>query len=137
MAIFTSTDLVPATRVRINFGVGPSTAGAGQRRVLITGPMLSSGTATPNTVYRVNNEAEVETLTGAGSPIHQVARGALSAYRKIPMYILPCAATSGGTPVLAEAEILVTGTATRAGRVDVTLANTTVSVGYAAGDGYA
>jgi phage tail sheath gpL-like len=137
MAIFASNDLVPATRVRINFGTGPSTVGAGQRRMLVVGPKLSTGTATVNTVYRINSEAEVETYAGAGSPLHQAVRGALTAWKKVPLYILPVAATSGGAEVAASAIIRLSGIATKAGRVDVTLSNTQFSVGFASGDGYA
>jgi phage tail sheath gpL-like len=136
MAIFASDDLVPATRIRLNFGGGKSTAGAGTRRMLIVGPMLDTGLATANTVYQVNSEAEVETWTGAGSPIHQAARGVLAAYKKVPLYILPCAETSGGAEVKAEAEFRIQGTATKTGQISFTLANTTVSVGFVSGDTY-
>jgi phage tail sheath gpL-like len=105
--------------------------------MLIVGPKLSTGTATVNTLYRINSEAEAETYTGSGSPVHQAVRGALTAWKKVPLYILPVAETSGGAQTQASAIIRLTGTATKAGRVDVTLANTQFSVGFASGDGYA
>jgi phage tail sheath gpL-like len=134
-SLFAANDPVPGTKVKINFGAGASTTGASARKVLLVGPMLSTGAeATVNTLYKVTKESEIETLVGSGGPLHICGRGALQAWRRVQLYILPTAPSSGVGLVNAESVVRLDGTATKSGSVKLTLSNNIVTVGFSSGD---
>ena len=56
----------PGGYAQIDFAQGPATAASGARDVVFVMPMLSTGTWTANTEYRVRSSSEAEAGAGAG-----------------------------------------------------------------------
>lgn len=134
---FPSTYRVPATVGEILFAQGPSTSGAGSRFAFFCGPMLASGSYTPNTVYAVKNENESITGAGAGSPCHQFIRAYLKANKSGKVFLLPHLPTSGGSATAATGTITFTGSATARGLASVSLAGEDFDTAINLNDGYA
>jgi len=111
----------PGTYVQVNFAAGP-TGGAPQgQKCLIIGNKTSSGTAVadtqvygPDTATPAQVEADVITLTGAGSQVHRAWKRFNKVNKTTPVYFI-CAAESAGAQ--ATGVIVVNGTATSAGNI--------------------
>lgn len=111
--------LTPGAFAAINLAMGPGTAAIGERDVVIVAPKLSTGTYTANTVYLVERESDVSTGAGAGSPLHRAIRRFLMGNRSTKVWVVPVAETSGGSPVAAKTDLVISGTVTAAGWADV------------------
>src|SRR4051812_38265972 len=98
---FPSSWRAPFTAVEILFGQGPSTAASGPRDACYVAPMTASGLGTAGTLYRISNEQDAVRYAGAGGPLHRLVRMHLKVNPRAggKLYILPYAATSGGSPV--------------------------------------
>ncbi len=132
-----STYRVPGTFGELLVAQGPSTAAAGARYALFCGPMLTSGSYTPNTVYSVKNENEVIAGAGPGSPVHQFCRAFLKANKTGKLFVLPHLPTSGGSASAASATFTFTGTATARGLASVSVAGEDFDTAINLNDGYA
>lgn len=102
----------PGGYAEVLFAQGPAAAAGGARDVVFVMPMLSTGTATAGTEYRVRTSNEAEALFGAGSPLHRAIKKFMSANKDAKVYAIPVAETSGGSPVAATATVTYTTTAT-------------------------
>lgn len=120
----------PFTAAQISFNQGASTAAIGGRDALLVMPMTSAGTYTANTVYEVRRESDVRTGAGAGSPLHRAARFFLKANNRGKLFVLPYAATSGGSPAAATATITVSGTPTATGTIRVWVCGEMMTIGF-------
>lgn len=125
---------MPGAYAYINFAQGPSTASAGRRIVLFTGPMLSTGTYTANTIYRCKSAGDAEAGAGAGSPLHRMVRAFMLRNNQAECWVLPYAETSGGTPIAATGTLTFGSTATSAGAMEVTVCGEPIVVSYANGE---
>lgn len=110
---FASNYRTPSIGLELVFAQGESIGGAGARQCVQVGPKLASGTWTANTLYGpIKSEQEVIDGAGAGSCLHRWFRKFAKANKRASVYILPCAETSGGTPLQAIGTMAITGTAT-------------------------
>jgi phage tail sheath gpL-like len=125
---------VPITAAEIIMGQGASNAPLGARDTIYIASMLSAGaTATANTIYEIDDEGEAATLFGHGSAGHRCVRMHIKANKNGKLYVMPYAATSGGTPAAATATLTITGTATGTGRFIVSVCGELIEVGYQTG----
>jgi phage tail sheath gpL-like len=110
---FPSDYRTPDVGIEILFAQGESISGSGSRTCVLVGPKLSTGTYTANTLYGpINSPDEVGAGAGLGSALHRAARKIAAADKTLKVYILPFAETSGGSPVQAVGNLVISGTAT-------------------------
>lgn len=103
----------PGIGMELVFAQGESISGSGSREILITGPLLATGTYVAGTLYGpIKTEYEVEVGGGAGGCLHRMFRKISRANKSATVYILPCAETTGGSPIKATGDMVLTGTAT-------------------------
>lgn len=125
--------LIPGIYLGLNFGVGPSTASAGQRSVLYVLPKLSTGSWQVNQPIQVSNETQALQGAGAGSPLHRALRKHFQTSKRGKVYAYPFAPTSGVGTEYADGYIAFAGTATSSGSVKVTIAGESFTVVYSTG----
>lgn len=122
---------VPITAAEILMGQGASNAPLGERDAIYVAAMLSSGaTATANTIYEIGDDSQAADLFGAGSPAHRSVRMHIKANKAGKLYVIPYAATSGGSPAAATANLTIANTATGTGKVVFYLCGEKFEVGY-------
>ena len=85
------------------------------RRILVVGNKLPTGTAAPLTLYRVNSGDEGATLFGRGSVLHEMLRLARTANKTSDIWALSVEDLAAG--VAATKTITVTGPAAAAGTI--------------------
>lgn len=104
---------VPSIGMELAFAQGDSISGSGAREILIITPILATGTYVAGTVYGpIKSEAEVAAGVGPGGRGHRIFRKIAKANKGATVYILAVAETSGGTPVQAIGNMVLSGTAT-------------------------
>lgn len=91
----------PGEYVQLAFAQGAISGSSSVRKVLLTGPMLSTGTATVNVAVQAKKESDVIGLVGAGTPIHRMFRFLQKVNKTAEIWILPYAETSSGSPIAA------------------------------------
>lgn len=112
-------------------GQGASNAPLGARDAIYVAAMLSSGaTATANTIYEIGDDDQAADLFGAGSPAHRCVRMHIKANKAGRLYVMPYAATSGGSPTQATASLTIANTPTGTGKVVFYLCGEQFEVGY-------
>lgn len=125
---------VPQSLIEVAFAQGVLLGDPSTPKVLLFAPKRSTGTATVETVYGpIGSEAEIVTLTGAGSPIHRQYKAFTQVCKTAPIYIV-CPAESGGTA--ASDTVTLATTATAAGTLSYTVCGRTVQVAISTGDAY-
>lgn len=102
------------------------------QRVLIVAQLTAAGTAVADTVVQVFDNEEAATLFGRGSQAHRMVKAALKANRYAQLFVLPVA--DAGTGVVATASLTVTGAATGAGAIALSVAGHDLVVPVAVGD---
>lgn len=101
-------------------------------RALIIGQGLAAGTADANSLHRVTSEADVITLAGRASMLHRQAVGWFSANRSTELWI--GVLDDDGGAVAANADIVVSGTATETKPIYLYIAGKRISVAVTSGD---
>ncbi|HBC0038453.1 TPA: phage tail sheath subtilisin-like domain-containing protein [Salmonella enterica] len=121
----------PGVHFEFNTRLAVNTLPGNEQRVLVIGPMLSTGTATPLNAVSVYSEDEVDLLFGAGSLVACMARAAMNAneYLQLDAIGIP-----DGSGQAATGSVKVDGQATSSGTLTVRIAGETVSVNIEAGD---
>lgn len=134
-----ASDPVPGEYVEVNFAQGEASAGTGTYAALLIGGMLSTGTATPDTVIygpdttvSMATEAEAISLFGAGSELHRQWRRFVAVNQTTPLYAL--AVSEGTTPGAATGTITFATTATSAGTARIYVGDEFVDIGISTGD---
>jgi phage tail sheath gpL-like len=125
---------VPGGWAEILFAQGPASASVGEREVVFVMPMLSTGTWTAATLYKVGTASDAETGGGSGSPIHRGIRKFMSVNKDAKVYALPVAETSGGSPVAGTTAVTFTTTPTARGTATVTILGEDSSYTYSTSD---
>lgn len=122
----------PGVHFEFNTRLAVNTLPGNEQRVLVIGPMLSTGTATPLNAVSVYSEDEVDLLFGAGSLVACMARAAMNAndYLQLDVIGIP----DGASGQAATGSVKVDGQATSSGTLTVRIAGETVSVNVEAGD---
>ncbi|MEB0964963.1 phage tail sheath C-terminal domain-containing protein [Citrobacter braakii] len=122
----------PGVHFEFNTRLAVNTLPGNEQRVLVIGPMLSTGTATPLNAVSVFSEDEVDLLFGAGSLVACMARAAMNAndYLQLDVIGIP----DGASGQAATGSVKVDGQATSSGTLTVRIAGETVSVNVEAGD---
>lgn len=125
---------VPITAAEIIMGQGASNAPLGQRDAIYVASMLASGTtASVNTIYEIGDEQQAATLFGPGSSAHRCVQRHIKANKNGKLYVMPYAASSGGSPAAATANLTVTGTASGTGSIVFFLCGVRFQVGFQSG----
>lgn len=101
-------------------------------RALLIGQKLAAGTAVADTLTRVTNVSQVQTLAGRGSLLHRMAMKYFANNQFTETFIGVLA--DNGAGVAATGTITVTGTATAAGTLSLYLGGNLVQVAVASGD---
>lgn len=122
----------PGVHFEFNTRLAVNTLPGNPQRVLVIGPMLSSGTATPLNAVSVFSEDEAALYFGAGSLAANMASAAIAAndYLQLDVIGLP----DSGAGKVATGAIKVEGTATRSGTLSVCIAGAQVVINVEAGD---
>jgi phage tail sheath gpL-like len=139
IAGLTSGWAVPGVYLEIDFAAGLNSEGEGELPVLIIDNMLSTGSATadtvvygPDTPVPCSSEADVIGLFGSGSNVHRAWRRFTAVNTTTPVYMI--GESEGGSAVAATLAITLSGTATASGAVRFHLGGDYVDVGFAVGD---
>ncbi|SAI74568.1 tail sheath protein [Bordetella ansorpii] len=102
------------------------------RRILVMGNMLATGTASAETLYRINSGDEGAALFGRGSVLHEMLRLVRAANKTSDVWALGLEDLAAG--VAATKVITVSGPATAAGTIALYINGQKLSIGVAAGD---
>lgn len=125
----------PSIGIELVFAQGESASGAGSREILVTGPKLAAGTYVANTLYGpIKTEQEVALGGGAGGCLHRMVKKIMAANKTATVYVLPCAETSGGSPIQAIGNLAFSGTATASFNYTFTVGEDEISVYIKSGD---
>lgn len=98
----------------------------------IIGQKLSGGTAVEGNIYRVFTEAEVITLAGLGSMLHNMYKQFAANNSITETYLLPL--EDGVAATQAERDLVITGPATERGSLDIEINGVYISVPIEAAD---
>lgn len=132
---FASDYRTPGIGIEIVYAQGESISGAGSREILVIGPILASGTYTPGTVYGpIKAEADVKAGGGTGGRLHRMVRKIMAANKTASIYVLGYAETSGGTPLQAVGNWVISGTATATFQWPINLCGEDISIYVRSGD---
>lgn len=134
-----SSDPVPGEYAEVNFAQGEASLGQGVYKALLIGGMLSTGSATadsviygPDTPVSMSSEADCIALFGAGSELHRKYRRFVATNQITPLYAI--AVSEGSSPVAATGTITVATTATGPGTLRIYVGDEFVDVGFSTGD---
>lgn len=122
----------PGVHFEFNTRLAVNTLPGNSQRVLVIGPMLSTGTATPLNAVSVFSEAEAALYFGAGSLAANMATAAMKAndYLQLDVIGIP----DGASGQAATGSVKVDGQATSSGTLTVRIAGETISVNVEVGD---
>lgn len=136
---FASNDPVPGEYAEVVLGAGPVSAGSSIYGALILAGMLSTGSATadtvlygPDTASSMSSEADAIALFGAGSEMHRMVRHFLAVNQTTPLSCL--AVSEGGGATAATGTITIATTATGAATLRIWLGTEYVDTGISTGD---
>ena len=132
-------DPTPGDYVEVVLGAGPVSGGGAVYKALLMGGMLSTGSATPDTVLygpdtpiTMVSEADVIALFGSGSELHRKFRRFVAVNPTTPVYCI--AVSEGGSAAAATGTITITGTATGAATLRIWVGDSFVDTGISTGD---
>ncbi|EBZ2216964.1 phage tail protein [Salmonella enterica subsp. enterica serovar Montevideo] len=125
----------PGVHFEFNTRLAVNTLPGNAQRVLVIGPMLSTGTAAPLNAVSVYSEDEADLYFGAGSLAACMARAAINANSHLQLDVIGI--TDGGSGRAASGAVRVDGTATSSGTLSVWIAGEQVSVNVETGDDHA
>jgi phage tail sheath gpL-like len=134
-------DPVPGEYAEISFAQGESSLGTNTYSAILLGNMLSSGSATPDTVVygpdtpvTMTSEQDAISLFGEGSELHRMVRRFLTVNKTTPLYAIGIDDGYSGGAGYAEGLIELTGPATGAGTLRVYVGDEFVDVGFVTND---
>lgn len=122
----------PGVYIEFNTRLAVNTLPGNPQRVLVIGPMLSTGTVAPLTAVSVFSDDEAATYFGAGSLAANMAAAAIRANNYLQLDVIGI--KDGDAGVKAGGSIAIQGTATRTGTLSVWIAGTQVAVNVENGD---
>lgn len=116
---------VPGAYIEIDSSLAGLNSGA-VPNLLLVGQKLAGGTATANEIVLAGSQLDVDTLTGEGSMLAQMAARFYAANTFLNLYLLPLADNAAG--VAATATLTVTTPPTAAGTLALYIAGQLISV---------
>ncbi|EHY2066434.1 phage tail sheath C-terminal domain-containing protein [Escherichia coli] len=122
----------PGVHFEFNTRLAVNTLPGNEQRVLVIGPMLSGGTATPLNAVSVYSEDEADLYFGAGSLAAAMARAAINANSYLQLDVIGIADSGAGKA--ATGAVTVNGTAISSGTLSVWVAGEQVTVDVETGD---
>ena len=132
-------DPVPGEYAEVVLGAGPVSAASGVYSALLICGMLSTGSATPDTVIygpdtavSLSSEADVIALAGAGSEAHRMFRRFTAVNLSTPLYMI--FVSEGVSAAAATGTITVATTATGAATLRIFVGPQYIDTGIATGD---
>ena len=115
----------PGVHFEFNTRLAVNTLPGNEQRVLVIGPMLSGGTATPLNAVSVYSEDEADLYFGAGSLAAAMARAAINANSYLQLDVIGIADSGAGKA--ATGAVTVNGTAISSGTLSVWVAGEQVT----------
>lgn len=125
------TDPRPGVLTEFRAGV-PTGAVAAPRRILVLGTAKSGVTGGTGTIVRVGRYSDGHSGWGNGSPIGMMVETALLRHPRAEVYVLALSEHASGTAM--SADLVVSGTATASGSVDLLVGGLLVRVPVTTGD---
>jgi phage tail sheath gpL-like len=125
----------PGAYLEFNTRLAVNTLPGNPQRVLVIGPMLSTGRAEPLTPVSVFSDDEAADLFGEGALATAMARAAIRANNYLQLDVIGLTDSDAG--VAAGGALKVEGKATRAGTLTLRVAGDEVAINVASGDGEA
>lgn len=122
----------PGTYIEFNTRLAVNTLPGNPQRVLVIGPMLSSGTAEPLTAVSVFSDDEAASYFGAGSLAANMATAAITANGYLQLDVIGL--ENGDAGVAAGGSLKIAGTAGKTGTLSLWVAGTQVAVNVNSGD---
>lgn len=122
----------PGVYIEFNTRLAVNTLPGNPQRVLVIGPMLSTGTVAPLSAVSVFSDDEAATYFGAGSLAASMAAAAIKANSYLQLDVIGI--KDGDAGVKAGGSVTIQGTATRTGTLSVWIAGTQVAVNVESGD---
>lgn len=122
----------PGVYIEFNTRLAVNTLPGNPQRVLVIGPMLSTGTADPLTAVSVFSDDEAATCFGAGSLAASMAAAAIKANSYLQLDVIGI--EDGDAGVKAGGAVTIQGTATKTGTLSVWIAGTQVAINVESGD---
>ncbi|MGL3102500.1 phage tail sheath subtilisin-like domain-containing protein [Enterobacter asburiae] len=122
----------PGVYIEFNTRLAVNTLPGNPQRVLVIGPMLSTGTADPLTAVSVFSDDEAASYFGAGSLAASMAAAAIKANSYLQLDVIGI--EDGDAGVKAGGGVTIQGTATKTGTLSVWIAGTQVAVNVESGD---
>lgn len=122
----------PGVYSEFNTRLAVNTLPGNPQRVLVIGPMLTGGTATPLAATPVYSDDEARQYFGAGSLAAAMARAAITANDYLQLDVIGIAEVDTGAR--AGGALKIAGTATKSGTLSVWVAGEQVAVNVASGD---
>lgn len=122
---------VPGVFIRVSLGVGARAGGADPMYVVLFGNKTSSGSMSVATEYDCFSEDDARSLAGAGSELFWMFKAANAANPGCAVKLMAVTESAG---TAASGTITVTGTATSAGTIGVTVMGEEIEIPFASGD---
>lgn len=122
----------PGRYAEFNTALAVRTLPGNRQETLIIGQRLAGGSAAAGAVLSVFSDLEAASYFGRGSVAHLMVRAALAANPYLSLQVI--ALDDAGASVAASNTVTVTGTATAAGVLSVTVGDVPVRVAVASGD---
>lgn len=122
----------PGVYIEFNTRLAVNTLPGNPQRVLVIGPMLSTGTADPLTAVSVFSDDEAATYFGAGSLAASMAAAAIKANSYLQLDVIGI--EDGDAGVKAGGSVAIQGTASKTGTLSVWIAGTQVAINVESGD---
>lgn len=124
----------PGVYMEFNTRLAVNTLPGNPQRVLVIGPMLAEGSATPLTPVQVFSDDEGNALFGAGSLAAAMIRAAIRANKYLQLEAIGLPEAEGVAGVAASGGLLVAGTAGKTGTLSLWIAGEAVTVNVETGD---
>lgn len=130
-SIIANSNKVPGVYIKVSLGVGARAGGSDILYVVLFGNKTSSGTMAVETEYDCFSEDEARSLAGAGSELFWMFRAAIAANPGVAVKLMAVTESAGAN---ASGTITVTGTATSAGTIGVTVLGEEIEIPFSSND---
>lgn len=130
-SVLSNANKVPGAYLRVSLGAGARSAGEAARKIMLFGNKTSAGSVAVNTPTLTLSTDDAEAFFGKGSELYRMVAAAVAVNTTAQIYCTAIAEASGTN---ASGTVTITGPATAAGSVTVTIAGTAVVTEVASGD---
>ena len=130
-SIIPSSNKVPGIYLQVTLGVGRRSAAGAAKKVLLVGNMLAAGSAAVEVVKDLFSVDDARTFFGGGSELFMMAQAAFAAYPGVTLHAIAVTESAGAN---ATDDVVVSGTATGAGTIEIWIGGRRAVATVAIGD---